>query len=413
MELAAGGQVMTSELSGSGHGDVQQGSSSDDERCDTQRAPLDRLIETADAEAFDRWYQEREFANNIRQGTPYFNGPSNVSTPERHSPSKLLQCHRKSVYNRLNAPEETEDPDGIFWIGSRVEENIVLPFLRQAVAGEEEYVTNSIWVDFTVGTEAGELRIKGETDPVIVDADAAPILPTEIKTKSSVSDVESPNTHHRAQIHAYLKGLSEKHEQNITKALVIYVGRTDLDICIFEVTFDPVFWTRTVVRWAREQTTYRLNEELPPAEPEQYWECSFCAYQKRCGKGESEFADIGAVGLLPSVREYPKQKVIEYLQAQDSAKLTPSLAHQYPELHRTHEFEVHDWECRACGGTYPWDSIDWNPEATDLPRCPGCSDSEPVHLLSGPPPDEQGPTKLTEEATSSRPDTRRDSFDEH
>jgi len=359
-----------------------------------RRTPLERLIDRADPEEFDRWYREREFANNIRQGTPYFNGPSNVSPPERHSPSKLLQCHRKQVYNRLNAPEETEDPEGIFWIGSRFEEDIVLPFLRQAVVGSNEYVTNSLWVDFKLQTDAGELRIKGETDPVIVDPDAVPILVTEIKTKPSIEDVDSPNTHHLAQVHAYLKGLSEEHESNITEALIIYVGRTNLNVRIFEVTFDPVFWTQTVVRWAKKQTTYRLNSKLPPAEPEQYWECSFCPYQERCGKGESEYSDVGAVGLLPGVRDYPREKVLKYLNGQDNAKLTPSLAHQYPELQQTYEFDVYRWECQSCGNTYPWDGLDWNPDATDLPRCPNCSGSEPIQLLSGPVPAEQGDTAL-------------------
>jgi len=367
---------MTSELSGSEHGDVQQGPSSDDEGCDTQRAPLDRLIETADAEAFDRWYQEREFANNIRQGTPYFNGPSNVSAPERHSPSKLLQCHRKSVYNRLNAPEETEDPDGIFWVGSRVEEEIVLPFLRQAVADEEEYVTNSLWVDFTVDTDAGKLRIKGETDPIVVDAEATPILPTEIKTKSSVEDVESPSTRHLAQTHAYLKGLSEKHNQKITRAIIIYVARIDFDVRIFEVTFDPEFWTQTVIDWAETQTTYRLNDELPPATPEQSWECTFCEYRNRCGQGESDHSDYGPQGFLPGFEEYPREKVVEYLEGHPTASLTPVLDRRFPELAEEHG--VVGWYCSTCDSTIDRELVNNAAE----PLCPHCADEGELSTLS-------------------------------
>ena len=373
---------------------------------DSPEDPQERLVETVSAGTFDRWYRDREFTDNIREGTPYFNGPRKVMPPERHSPSHLLQCHRKRVYNRLNAPEETGDPNGIFWVGSRVEEDIVLPFLRQAVVGPGEYVTNSLWVDFTVRTDTGDLRIKGETDPVIVDADSVPILPTEIKTKNSVEDVDSPNTHHLAQTHAYLKGLSQKHERNVTRALIIYVGRTDLDIRVFDISFDPFFWAQTVVRWAKTQTTYRLNGELPPAEPEQYWECSFCPYKERCGEGDTEYADVGPTGLLPGVRTYPREKVVEYLQAHEWAKLTPTLASLYPDLHRVNGFGVHDWECRDCEQTYAWESIEWNPEATDLPRCPNCSDSEPICLLSGPPPDDQGPNQLgadSERVPSERP----------
>jgi CRISPR-associated exonuclease Cas4 len=105
------------------------------------------LRDALTSERFDECYQEREFRKNIENGTPYFNGSGNVSVPERHSPSQLLQCHRKIFYRQCNAPVEKPDPDGIFWFGSRFEEDIVFPFLERAVTGANTYVRNSTAFD--------------------------------------------------------------------------------------------------------------------------------------------------------------------------------------------------------------------------------------------------------------------------
>ena len=129
---------------------------------------VETLLDTIGSVSFADWYYEREFAKNIREGQPYFNGPGRIPAPERHSPSQLLQCHRKTLYRQHNAPEEDTDPQGIFWIGTKFEEEIIVPYLAE-ITSPDEYVYNSIWVDFTCKTSVGEIRIKGETDPVIVD----------------------------------------------------------------------------------------------------------------------------------------------------------------------------------------------------------------------------------------------------
>ena len=348
------------------------------------------ILSSVSADAFDEWYQDRQFTENIRNGTPYFNGPSEVKPPDRQSPSSLLQCHRKKFYNELNAPAEEGDPRGIFWIGSRFEEEVALPFLREAVAGTDEYVTNSLWVDFTVQTEAGEVQIRGETDPVIVDPDSKPKVLTEIKSKKSVSDVETPSSHHRAQAHAYMYGLSQEYDRQLTDALIIYGGRTNLNIQPFHVTFDPVFWRQTVLDWAAEHTSYRLRDELPPADPEHDWECTFCSYRERCGKGSSEYEDTGASGFLPGVATYPRSKVTEYLDAHDGAKLTPTLAHQYPEL--ATRYQVLDWHCVACSTAFAWDDPEWDGEPATPPLCPECKKSGTPAPLRAPSPEQQAST---------------------
>lgn len=125
------------------------------------------VIDRIDGESFAEWHRERQWAQNIREGQPYFNGPSPEPPAEKHTPSQLLQCHRKLFYRKANAPAEQEEPDGIFWTGTKFEEDVAVPFL-QDVVGDNAYVRNSVWVDFEEETVSGTLRFKGETDPGIV-----------------------------------------------------------------------------------------------------------------------------------------------------------------------------------------------------------------------------------------------------
>ncbi|MFU1780566.1 PD-(D/E)XK nuclease family protein [Haloarcula japonica] len=251
---------------------------------------------------FDSWYREREIRENIRDGKPYFNGPSKIPEPNRYSPSRLLQCPRKTSYRELNAPREQAEATGVLWFGTRFEEDIALPFLPEAVTQSDTYVCNSLWVDFEVPTETGPLHIKGETDPVIVTDDGTPILVTEIKTKSSVEHLTGPDRHHEAQVHAYMYGLSEKYDRRFTDAAIVYGSRETLDLEVFHVEFDPVFWRRTALSWAESHFEHRLRSDLPPPSPIFEWECKFCAYKHRCGEGDSEYDDVGPAGFLPLYR---------------------------------------------------------------------------------------------------------------
>jgi len=347
----------------------------------------DALLQGVTATQFKAWYQERQYTQNIEDGTPYFNESGYQPAPERHSPSKLLRCHRRQFYQDHNAPEEQPDLEGIFWVGSKFEEEIALPFLKHSVTNQETYVQNSIWVDYTVDTAAGDLQLKGETDPVIVDADATPILPTEIKTKRSVGDVSEPNRAHRAQLHAYLIGLSEKFDIDLTTGVILYGSRESLDIRAFRVDFDPEFWQDVVLEWAADHTEYRVSQELPPADAETDWECDFCVYRERCGQGDRHVSDSGPTGLLTRYTGYPREKLVEFLEAYPSAKLTPSLAFEFRDLASEHG--VYDWECIRCDTAYAWDSVDWDGDVTQPPRCPDCSDAESFGWLRGPKPEDQ------------------------
>lgn len=337
---------------------------------------LEELLKRISAESFLEWYREHQWRRNIENGQPYFNGPGTVPVPERHSPSQLLQCHRKLLYRQKNAPAERADPQGIFWFGTRFEEDLLFPFLNRAVTGSQTYVQNSVWIDFTVETAVGELRIKGSTDPVIVDTDAIPILPTEIKTKSSTDNVTEPNPHHRAQVHAYLVGLSEKYDKKLSDAVLVYGGREALGMKTFHVEFDSEFWNDVVLDWATTHTQFRIEEALPPADPEYDWECRFCSYQVRCGKGDTTHQDYGPSGLLPGFERYPREKVIEYLEDNPDEALTPTLARKYPDLVK--EYGVTNWYCSKCSSKIDWDKV--NPSGN--PLCPRCANRDEVSTLS-------------------------------
>ncbi|MGN8219686.1 CRISPR-associated protein Cas4 (plasmid) [Halococcus morrhuae DSM 1307] len=345
------------------------------------------LINTINATSFDDWYREREFARNIREGQPYFNGPGRIPPPERHSPSQLNQCHRKIYYRQLNAPEEQADPQGIFWTGTKFEEELVVPYLESLV-GPDEYVRNSMWIDITCETDAGEIRIKGATDPVIVDDESEPLLLTESKTKGSVEHLAEPDTHHRAQAHAYMYGLTQQYDHRVTDAMLIYGSRNSLDLRAFHIPFDPWFWRETVLSWTGEHTQYRLDETLPPDTPAFDWECNFCDFKHRCGQADEIHAvDTNPEGFLPLFDAYPRAKIVDYLDANPGAKLTPTLAQRYPSL--VESYGVYKWHCEVCGTDYSVKNIEWDGDIDDPPQCDSCADQQVFASLAGPIPEAQ------------------------
>lgn len=345
-----------------------------------------QVMNRISADEFRDWYAERQVRQNIENGQHYFNGPSQIKDPERHSPSQLVQCHRKLTYRQENAPSEDPSPTGIYWIGSEVETEIAVPFLRAVTRGDT-YVQNSIWMGFDLQVDGQTLKIKGETDPAIVDREGNPLLVTEIKTTSSVEYKSSPDKHHKAQLHAYLYGLNEKFDYDLESGLIIYIGRKSLDLKAFEITFDEEFWKETVVEWAKSHTKFRSTKTVPPADPNLSWECDFCSYKERCGKGETDVADLGPGGFIPGYGQYPRESVEEYLNAHEGACLTPLLAWEYPDL--AEQYCVHPWQCRTCGSEYDWNAPSGNIRSDNLPDCPKCLTNGKGGTLIGPPASEQ------------------------
>lgn len=349
---------------------------------------VDRLLDEIGDSQFSEWHREQERVQSIRQGNqPTTNSPPSLP-PERHAPSRLLQCHRKTVYQVEKAPKETREPTGVFWVSSRLETELLVPFLRDCV-GSGEYVQNSRWVDVTISSGSGELRIRGETDPVIVDDDGRPLLLTEFKTTTAVESLDAPRPRHVAQVHAYMQGLSddEESDQEVRAAILIYLDRDTLRLQAFAVPFDDGYWESRVLSWAIQNTEYRRREELPPGRPEFGWECDYCAFEHRCGRAETPFTDYPPQGLLPLFDEYHRGRVRDYLRTREDAKLTPTLAHTFPDL--VDRYGVLNWHCQRCSKTYEYDAVDWDGDTENPPLCEVCcSDGVPAPL-SGPQPEGQ------------------------
>jgi len=337
--------------------------------------------------AFTEWYSEQQYQANILEGKEYFNSPSPAKDPDHHTPSKLLQCHRKAIYARQNAPREGTPPEGLFWIGSEFEEQVIVPFL-QSITTPETYVTNSLWIDTEIDAGGTGYYVRGATDPVIATAEAEPLFVTEIKTTTSLDNLSGPKPHHRAQLHAYLYALNQEYDHEISDGMIVYGSRTTLDIEPFYVEFDPAFWQR-IIDWIQVQAEYEQADELPRASPERDWECEYCSFKHRCGKADTPYADIDTDGLLPVFDGYDRQNLHEYLEAHADrdARLTPTLAHHYPDL--AAEFGAYDWSCSACDATFEWHEVDWNGNMENLPYCPNCVESGKLITLSGPEPEAQ------------------------
>jgi CRISPR/Cas system-associated exonuclease Cas4 (RecB family) len=353
----------------------------------SEESPIEQLQATISNQDFTDWYHERQVEKNILQGQAYFNGPSPPKSPERHAPNKLRQCHRKTWYNRLNAPEEDTTPEGLFRFGTDFEENVIVPYLQDRTP-EGTYVQNSIWIDCEIPTGDTTLQVRGSTDPAIVTADADPLLVTEVKTTSSLDHISKPKPHHLAQLHSYLYALDDEYDHPVEHGVLLYGSRDTLDIKLFPVTFDEDVWA-TGVEWLSTQTKYQSNNELPPPDPEIDWECSYCSYRNRCGKAETPYSDIGAEGLLPLFDAYDRRSLEDYLEAyaDAGAKVTPTLAHKFSDL--VDSYGAYEWSCVACSSTFRWDDVDWSGDTDEPPLCPDCVDTGDFVLLSGPEPENQ------------------------
>lgn len=324
------------------------------------------------------WYREQTTRKNIENGNAEYNTPQPPPSADVFRPNRLLQCRRKQYYGEQNAPRESPPPKGIYFAGSKVEEDLVLPYLREQVASwsDELFVANSLWIEEDVTAGNGDVTLRGSTDPVIVQENGFPVFVTEIKSKRSFNGSPSVSPHHRAQLHAYMAGLSAKHDASVREGAILYVSREDLELEIMSVSFDDDFWSR-VGEWMEKLTTDRMHNELPSAEPEHDWECRYCPYAARCGAHtESRVSDVGPEGFVPSI-EYPLESVKHHLECYPGVGLTATVANQYPWL--SEDYEVTLPFCSTCG-----EATTISPErsGTDsTPLCPTCAEEGDISEL--------------------------------
>lgn len=379
---------------------------------------------------FTDWYTRREQQRNLEEGYGATrNDPSHTPDPDTHSPSNLLNCHRMSYYKAANAPQEEDSPNGIFKFGHDFE-SLIEEFLREHVADSEHMILNPVHVEF----EDDGLTFTGSTDPVLTDRQGNPEILFEVKTAKNLYWIREKGVRetHKAQAHAYAKGLQEKHDlDNPPQIIVIYGDREFLDVVTFEVDFDEDFWS-TVTDWATEDTQYRDENALPPQidpDSSKSFMCGYCDFKERCGGYEPDspkprvahamdgFVEIDDYwyddtintdiqnsnsnqpvhGFIP-LTEYPEDAVISHLLTYPDVPLTPTLAMQYPNLvdndvppaeRIVHTYgaapqrDVSDWTCDKCGETRPFGSLGWDGDVSNPPSCPECNEK-----MRGPLPEE-------------------------
>lgn len=245
-------------------------------------------------------------------------------------------------------------------------------------------MANALWLSSTIDSEVGQITLEGSSDPAIVDADGVPHVVTEVKSKQSLSNLDSPSRHHKAQLHAYLHNAHDEYDlDEPPEGYLIYVGKERLDVEVFEIDFGQDFFNEFVVEWCERMSYCRIEGMLPSADPSQPWECKLCEFKGRCGEGDVPFEDCSASGLLP-LFSYPRESVIEFMRANPDAKITPAVARKHPGLAEV--YDVADWRCKRCEGTFSWDEPEWDGNVDDPPVCPDCIDDSYWIDLSGPDP---------------------------
>lgn len=394
-----------------------------------------RLTSLFGAQEFTDWYVTYEQRRNLQEGYGATrNDPAHQPDDSTLSPSQLDNCQRMNYYQARNAPSEDGLPHGIFRSGHDFEELVEL-YLREVIADKNEDVLNPVPIEFS----ERDVTITGSTDPVLVDLRGNIVLPVEVKTTGSLHYIRKdgePKDRHKAQAHAYARGLQEKFnlDEPPTYAF-IYASRETLDVETFFMEFDEDYW-ESVLDWCEDTVEYRVEDVLPPTvSGEKEYMCGYCDFRHRCGAyepgikpekhersgdwvgdmdywwddtiadelKEDPLEDQPAKGFVP-LKKYPEQQVVEHLIAHEDVLLTPTLAHQHPHLvadgtgapDRIEETygdapqrDVYEWVCDNCSNTYEWDSIDWDGDLFETPDCPNCKrDAHESHPLRGPTPAE-------------------------
>ena len=294
---------------------------------------------------------------------------------------------QKNLVSGAKPPQETAAPDGIFSIGSWVEEDLVQPWLDRLAREYDAYLAQDLYVKGTFQGDVGKIKIAGKTDPVFCDRHGVPVLVTEVKSKASLTRTGNlPSRHHKAQLHAYQYGIAQEFEIDPPMGVVIYVGKKRFDGHVESVEYDPFFFADVIRPWCEALTVARLEDILPEPEPCQGWECDLYEYRERCGEGDdTPWTYVPADHGFLLFFEYPKESVIEYLQSHPEGALTPTLAHQHPDL--AESYNVAEWLCTRCTNRCEWTDVDWDGDIDEPPLCPSCmSENIPV-TLTGPTPD--------------------------
>lgn len=403
---------------------------------------------------FRTWWRNRLNRRHKAEGYPERAEIDHTPPAATISPSDLLGCHRWHYYSTRNAPSEEDTPHGTFEAGRRYED-IVESFIRSA-APSECLVENTVSIDFEVEVvgEGTGLSISGTTDPVVYTQRGDPLLLTEVKQTDGLSYIkdDGPYTRHRAQAHAYARGLQANSARSSPPPICYAYGSRDtLEFHPVFEQFDHAFWEETVIPWVIQNAESQAKDELPPpVDDDKQYMCQYCSFSNRCshpdpgprptrvdnlvddlsesGQPESPYASVTdiigdvefwwseqndpnvvnkappspAKGFVPCHR-YSESAVISHLATHESVRLTPTVAAQYPFL-AAHTDQSPPDRLFAAYGVAPQRKVhDWVcPECQErysyqqvewdgaLTNRPNCGSCRQLPSLRGPYPGELG-----------------------
>jgi len=403
---------------------------------------VQELFDTIGANTFEHFRVIREQQRNSEEGYENRNNPTYQQDPTVFSPSQLGKCHRWSCYDMHNTPNEERQPHGLFEIGHHFE--TLIEAYANWISPPRWTVKNPVHIEYEA--ENGH-TITGSTDPIIFNDKNEPCVHFEVKTIADLHYVkDNPKPSHRDQAFAYARGLTKKFNLDEPLDIVFaYISRKSMETAFHTISFDSEHWQSEVLKWMDLNATYReINyenpEDLPPKlahDDDRAYQCKegFCPHRGRCGKAnpnskrpseawrehdgdgkphidhewykdtiathfQSEFEDQMSIGLMPT-QLYPESELISHLLTYPDVKLTPTVAHQHPNLivgnqpsdrikalyGECPQRAVHDWHCPNCRTQIPYDDVDWDGDFKSLPCCPHCDFDEPMR---GPTPNEVG-----------------------
>ena len=169
--------------------------------------------------------------------------------------SEVVGCLRKAFYSRTR-PLTVTPANALKILGGNIHESL------QEVLRRYGYET-----EFRVAVSAGGVKLVGHCDAYHPEKQHV----LEFKTVGKLP--ERPYPEHVRQAQAYLTLTNSK------KAYIIYIGRSDGKVKVFEVKPDKQV-LRELIQRARELSHSLITREPPPPEPTHL--CNYCEYKLTC-----------------------------------------------------------------------------------------------------------------------------------
>jgi CRISPR-associated exonuclease Cas4 len=186
-------------------------------------------------------------------------------------PSLLPSCLLRQFWIYREGHVVSLEKSGIFKIGELFHD-----FLTEALKMSEDLkVETEKPIMLAIKYNDRWIRLSGRIDAVL-DLNGEKFI---VEVKSIGRRPNEPLDHHVMQIQPYMLALGTE------KAVVVYLDKTDLTWCVFEVYFNPDLLEKMIERTITLDKALMENK-APTAEPS--WECKYCEFWERCNQKKGE-----------------------------------------------------------------------------------------------------------------------------